>query len=254
MQNKKNKRQHTENHRRQVRFEDLLEDDRFDDEDFDSVTEDTLEFLSLDDDMIESYQRAHPPKNRKSAPAKARSARYEEEDYEDDYEDEDYEDADYEDDDYEDEDYEDGDYEDDDYEDDDYEDDDYEDDDYEDDDYEDEDYEYDDDDGFAARLMYFIGEMSALDVAVALLGILVLAGAIVTGGIYAHAKSVEKQVAAFADMGEEIEGISVIGESGLLAASESAKLGGMIDVEEEESEEEHRRTTTRKKMQKAVWR
>ena len=34
-------------------------------------------------------------------------------------------------------------------------------------------------------------------------------------------------------MGEEIEGVSVIGESGLLAASESAKLGGMIDVEEE---------------------
>ena len=214
MQNKKSKRQNTEKHRRPVRFEELLEDDRFDDEDFDSVTEDTLEFLSLDDDMIESYQRAHPPKNARNA-AKARAARYEEDE---DYEDEDYEDEDYEDEDYEDEDYEDEDY--------------------EDEDYEDDDYEYDDDDGFAARLMYFIGEMNALDVAVALLGILVLAGAIVTGGIYAHAKSVEKQVAAFADMGEEIEGISVIGESGLLAASESAKLGGMIDVEEEETEQE----------------
>ena len=229
MQNKKNRRQNTENHRRPVRFEDLLEDDRFDDEDADSVTEDTLEFLSLDDDMIESYQRAHPPKSRKSAAVKSRPVRY------DDYEDEDYEDEDedYEDEDYEDEDYED---EDEDYEDEDYEDEDYEDEDYE--DYEDEDYEYDDDDGFAARLMYFIGEMSALDVAVALLGILVLAGAIATGGIYLHAKSVEKQVAAFADMGEEIEGISVIGESGLLAASESAKLGGMLDVEEESEEEE----------------
>ena len=38
-------------------------------------------------------------------------------------------------------------------------------------------------------------------------------------------------------MGEEIEGISVIGESGLLAASESARLGNMIDVEEEDPED-----------------
>ena len=236
------------------------------------MTEDTLEFLSLDDEMIEAYQRAHPPKYGKSVSEKARPVRRVEEDYEDDdYEDEDYEDDDYEDEDYEDDDYEDGDYEDDDYEDGDYEDDDYEDEDYEDDDYEDEDYEdedyedddyddedyedddyddedyedggyddddYDEDDGFAARLMYFIGEMSALDVAVALLGILVLVGAIATGGIYVHAKSVEKQVETFADMGEEIEGISVIGESGLLAVSESARLGGMINVEEEESGEE----------------
>lgn len=222
MQNKKNKRHSTENRHRPVRFEELLDDDRFDDEDADSVTEDTLEFLSLDDDMIESYQRSHPTKNGKSAAVKSRTVRYEDEDYEDeDYEDEDYEDEDYEDEDYEDEDYEDEDYEDEDYE---------------------GGYEYDDDDGFAARLMYFIGEMSALDVVVALLGILVLAGAIVTGGIYVHAKSVEKQVAAFADMGEEIEGISVIGESGLLAVSESAKLGGMIDVEEVEPEEEQEET------------
>ena len=110
MQNKKNKRKHTENHHRSVRFEDLLEDDRFDDEDFDSVTEDTLEFLSLDDEMIEAYQRAHPPKYGKSVSEKARPVRRVEEDYEDDdYEDEDYEEDDYEDEDYEDDDYEDGD-------------------------------------------------------------------------------------------------------------------------------------------------
>lgn len=90
MQNKKNRRQNTEKRRRQVRFEELLEDDRFDDEDFDSVTEDTLEFLSLDDDMIEAYQRAHPPKSRNSASVKARPVRYEKEEYGDeDYEDDD---------------------------------------------------------------------------------------------------------------------------------------------------------------------
>ncbi len=259
MQNKKNKKKTMQNHRRQVRFEELLEDDRFDDEDYDTVTEDTLEFLSLDDDMIESYQKTHSAKNKNGksdSNVKARSSRYaeededyEDEDYEDedyegedyedgDYEDGDYEDGDYEDEDYEDEDYEDGDYEDEDYEDEDYEDGDYEDDDYEDEDYEDEDYEYDEDDGFAARLRYFIGEMSGLDVAVALLGVLVLAGAIVTGVIYARAKSVEKQVAAFATVGDQIEGISVIGESGLLAVAESARLGSMIDVEEPEEEEQ----------------
>ncbi len=213
--------------KKKTHFEDLLEDDRFDDEDADSVTEDTLEFLSLDDDMIESYQKAHAPKSKTASAKKSRPERYVEVyDEEDDYEEDDYEEDDYEDD-----------YEEDDYEDDDYEEDDYEDDDYEDDDYEDDDYEYDDEDGFAARLMYFIGEMSMLDVAVAVLGILVLVGALVTGGIYVRAKSVEKQVATFASVGEEIEGINVIGESGLIAVTESARLGGMIDVPEEESGE-----------------
>ena len=128
MQNKKNRRQHTEKHRRSVRFEDLLEDDRFDDEDFDSVTDDTLEFLSLDDEMIESYQRTHPSKSGKNTSVKACPGCYEDEDYdEEDYEDEDYEDEDYDEEDYEDEDYEDEDYEDEDYEDEDCEDEDYED-------------------------------------------------------------------------------------------------------------------------------
>lgn len=245
--NKSNKKQQGDSRRRSVRFEDLLEDDRFDDEDDDNVTDDTLEFLSLDDEMIESYQRSHSKGNKKNVEKKSRVVRcdedYEDEDYE--AEDDDDEAEDYEDEDYEDEDYGDEDYEDEDYEDEDYEDEDYEDEDYEDEDYDDE-YEYDDEDGFAARLMYFIGEMTALDVAVALLGILVLVGAVVTGGIYIRARSVEKQVAAFADMGEALEGISVIGESGLLAASESAKLGGMIDVEEESEEEPEEETQEKK--------
>ncbi|MFG6334634.1 MAG: hypothetical protein K1W20_04050, partial [Lachnospiraceae bacterium] len=121
------------------------------------------------------------------------------------------------------------------YEDEDYEDDDYEDEDYEDDDYDD---DYEDEDSFAARLTYFFREMNGLDMAVAVLGILVLVGACVTGGIYVHARSTAKQVATFAAVGEQIEGVSVIGESGLLAASEYARLGHMIDVEEEDSEEQ----------------
>ncbi len=385
MKNKKqNKKQvKKRENKRPVRFEELLRDDRFDDEDADSVTEDTLEFLSLDDDMIASYQKKHsekaskPIRGRKSSrteygaktsgsgrgvkvsaagaagkPAKTgkvsrhqrkyeeyeeeayyedQDDRYEdeayyEEDYEDEYyeeeadgvagyEDDDYEDEDgygeedeagYEDDDYEDEvDYEDDDYEDeagyedddyedeagyedddyedeagyedddyedeagyedDDYEDeagyedDDYEDeagyedDDYEDeagyedDDYEDeadyeDDYEDDDYDddyddEDDDDGIIERFRNFLSEMSTLDMVVAMLGVLVVAGAVITGSLYASAKFTEKQVATFAEVGDEIRGVSVIGESGLLAVSESAKLGGMIEYDEEEGLED----------------
>lgn len=285
MQNKKQNRNHTKNHgnKKRVRFEELLADDRFDDEDADSVTEDTLEFLSLDDDMIASYQKSHsakPAKKSRSAKSSgsSRSAKvsrmsvtkksekasrlrrdydeYEEEAYyEEDYEDESYyedeedyeneayyeDEEDYGDDSYEDEeDYGDDSYEDeDDYGDDSYDEEDYEDESYyEDEDYEDEDYDdYDDDDGVLARFRDFLSDMSALDMVVAMLGILVVAGAIVTGGLYLNAKSMQKQVATFAEVGGEIEGVSVIGESGLLAVSESAKVGSMLDYEEEDWEE-----------------
>lgn len=235
MQNKNSAKNHIKEHRKAVRFEELLVDDRFDDEDADSVTEDTLEFLSLDDETIESWQQTHAPA-KKAAPAAKAPVRCVEvfEDEDEDYEEEDYEDEDYEDEDYEDEDYEDEDYEDEDYEDEDY----------EDEDYEDEDYEYEDEDGFAARLRYFFGEMSGLDVAVAVMGVIVLIGAVATGGIYLHARSTQKQVEAFADVGEELEGVSVIGESGLIAVTESARLGSMIGVEETDGQETDGQETT----------
>lgn len=235
MQNKNSAKNHTKERRKAVRFEELLVDDRFDDEDADSVTEDTLEFLSLDDETIESWQQTHAPA-KKAAPAAQAPVRCVEvfEDEDEDYEEEDYEDEDYEDEDYEDEDYEDEDYEDEDYEDEDY----------EDEDYEDEDYEYEDEDGFAARLRYFFGEMSGLDVAVAVMGVIVLIGAVATGGIYLHARSTQKQVEAFADVGEELEGVSVIGESGLIAVTESARLGSMIGVEETDGQETDGQETT----------
>ena len=229
----------------------LMDEDRmFDDEDDDDVTDDTLEFLCLDDETIASYERERQKASGRNASAGRRDEYEEEEVYEDedygdedyedeDYGDEDYEDEDYEDEDYGDEDYEDEDYGDEDYEDEDYEDEDYEDEDYEDEDYEDEDYDYeDDDDGIVARFMDFVTDMSAMDVLVAMLGIVVLAGVLITGGLYINAKSVEKQVAQFASVGEEIEGVSVIGESGLIAVAESAKLGSMIDMEEEQEAEE----------------
>ncbi len=226
MNNKKhNKKRDKE---RDIRLEDLLVDENgvFDDEDADSVTEDTLEFLSLDDDMIESYNRSHGAgRNKKSVVSE--------------YEDEEYEDDEYEDDEYEDEEYEDDEYEDEEYEDDEYEDDEYEDDEYED---EDDEYEYDayEEEGVIVRFKNFLANMSTIDMVVAMLGIVVLAGVLVTGGLYVNAKMTEKQVETFASIGEEIEGISVIGEGGLIAVSESVKLADMIAVEEEQEQLEEK--------------
>lgn len=304
MQNGKNDTKNNIKRKREYRKEIALdeflvgENGVFDDEDDDNVTDDTLEFLCLDDETIEAYQRRN---SRKKVQGKTSAGRYveaayeneadddeayeddevynddeaygddeeydeevyaeyeEDEDYEDTGydEDEDYEEAgydgdeDYEDDGYdEDEDYEDAGYdEDEDYEDAGYdEDEDYEDDEYDEDDDdedyedagydEDEDYEdeYDDDDSVIVRFRRFLEDMSTLDMVVAMLGIVVLAGVIVTGALYANAKSMEKQVEAFATVGEEMEGISVIGESGLVAVTESARLAGMIDPEEETEE------------------
>ena len=219
MQNKKHSRKREEE--RDLRLEDLLVDEEgvFDEEDEDSVTEDTLEFLSLNDDMIEEYNRNHESMKHKAGAVSAYR------NHEDEYEDEDYE----EDDEYEDEDCE----EDDEYEDEDYE----EDDEYEDEDYEEDDeYEYDayEEDGVIVRFKHFLAHMSTLDMVVAILGIIVLAGVFVTGGLYANARMMEKQVEAFASVGQEIEGISVIGEGGLIAVSESAKLADMMVEEEKE--------------------
>ena len=193
-----------------LRLDEFLAEDRFDEEDEDSVTDDTLEFLQLDDETIETYG-----KKQQSAPLSSAtsSSRYEE--------DEEYEDDEYED---EDEDYEDEEYEDEDAE-------------YEDDEYEDEEYDYDDErGGVIVQFKRFLAEMSTMDMVVAMLGVVVVAGALLSGILYANAKSIEKQVASFASVGEEVEGISVIGEGGLLAVSESAKLSGMVEVEEKPEE------------------
>ena len=279
MQRRKNNRKSNgkktarKTNRRDIFAEDFFreEDGDFDEEDMDNVTDDTLEFLSLDDEMIEDYNRAHKRKEsgRKASASKAsgKGKVYEEieeiyedeeeyaavyEDEEDDgYDGEEYEEE--EDDGYGDEEY---DEEDDGYGDEEYdeEDDGYdeeydeEDEEYddEDDEYEygeyddDEDYEYDEEerDGVIVRIRDFMTHMSTLDVVVAMLGIVVLAGVFLSGGLYLNARSVARQVDAFASVGEELAGISVIGESGLVAVSESAKLSNMIDLEEETPEEE----------------
>lgn len=199
-------------------FEELLDDERFDEEDEDSVTDVTLEFLCLDDEMAESRQdqRGAASDQRK---ASARQYEDEDEDYGDDRED-------YEDDEDDEEDYEDDYYEDEE---------DYD----EDEDYDDEEeYDYDDGrGGLLVRFKRYLTQISTLDMIVAMLGLVVIAGAVVSGSLYVNAKSVARQVETFASVGEQVEGISVIGESGLVAVSESARLASMIDMEETEEGE-----------------
>ncbi len=246
--------------RKVVRLEEFLEEDdnRFDEEDEDTVTDDTLEFLSLDDEAIRTYQqkeaRKKPAGKRRLEKAYKEQRAYAQDDYEDgDYEEDAYED-DYEDDDYEEDacedDYEDDDYEEnayeDDYEDGDYEDGDYEEDAYEDDyedyaDYEEDEYEYEDYDereSFGSRVSYFITHLSTLDMVVAMLGILVLIGGCVTGGIFVHAKNLEKQVSAFAEVGSELAGVQVVGESGLDAVDQAARAIQPEETQEPESDQQ----------------
>ena len=138
-------------------------------------------------------------------------------------------------------------YEDEDFEMEDYDD---EDDDY---DYEEEYDEYDDDfDGVIGKIRYFMAEMSALDMIVAMLGIVVLVGVIATGALYVNARTIEEQVAEFATVGEEIEGISVIGESGLIAVTESARLSGMVDLAPEEEAPQEDKPQEEKKDEKTT--
>ena len=251
--------------RKVVRLEEFLEEDdnRFDEEDEDTVTDDTLEFLSLDDEAIRTYQqkeaRKKPAGKRRLEKAYKEQRAYAQDDYEDgDYEDDDYEEDAYEDD-YEDDDYEEDAYEDD-YEDDDYEEDAYEDDyedyaDYEEDDYGDDDYEYEDYDGresFGSRVSYFITHLSTLDMVVAMLGILVLIGGCVTGGIFVHAKNLEKQVSTFAEVGSELAGVQVVGESGLDAVEQAVRAIQPEETQEAESDPQQSDVAEKDKDKKTV--
>ena len=66
-----------------------------------------------------------------------------------------------------------------------------------------------------------VSEMSAGDGIIVSTGVLVLVLAIITGNIYVSAKTVDNQVAAFAEIGEELGAVSVMGESGLIAVTDA---------------------------------
>ena len=205
--------------------------------------------------MEKLFQRRHKNRHKKNEPAKLEWMDFDEEEYDDDeeyYEDDEAEDEEeyYEDDEAEDEDeyYEDDEVEDDEYyEDDEAEDEDeyYEDDEAEDDEEYDEDEYYEDEEeeriptGFKG-VLYRLTHLPPVDYIVALTGGLVLALVIFTGSMYLGAKDNEKQVAAFSEVGTDLEGVSVIGEQGLLAIADAqaAKLMTAQIVEEETWEQQ----------------
>ena len=76
-------------------------------------------------------------------------------------------------------------------------------------------------DGIWGKLWNKLKEMDNVDRMVAATGTLVLLIATITGTVYVNAKAADKQVAAFTEIGLEMEGIEVIGESGLLAVADA---------------------------------
>lgn len=224
--------------------------------------DETLEFIALDDEFLNTVLKENHSGSQKNN--QYGNVEYEEADIEDavDYEEDDYiegcEEADdiedyeaddieeYDGEDEDDEDIEfldvDSDYEEDYDEEDDIEDYDEDDDDEIEDYDEDEEGEYIEEDEesrpqkFIPRVIYFVRNMSPIDRIVAVFGFFIIIFAAITGTLYADAKTTSKQVEAFAEIGSDIEGIGIIGESGLIAVSnaESARLSQMLESDEEE--------------------
>ena len=113
------------------------------------------------------------------------------------------------------------------------------------DDDEEEEEEYEEESAFAffENLAGWFGRWTVLDKVVAVVGVLVLAVAIVTVGVYAGDRGVNKQLEAFAPVGEQLETIGVAGQDKLLAVAdakkamlEAAKLEAELNQEYEENE------------------
>ncbi len=99
------------------------------------------------------------------------------------------------------------------------------------------------------KSVFFLNRMSLVDRITMFTGIIVLIMAAAAGYLYINAKADEKQIAAFAEVGEGIEGIPVIGESGLLAIADAqaAKLmAAEMEEAQEEAEEEERKDNNNK--------
>ena len=65
--------------------------------------------------------------------------------------------------------------------------------------------------------------MGTMDRIITSTGAAVLVLALVTGGIYGSARLIDKQVSSFASVGRQLDGITLIGEAGLLAVADAEK-------------------------------
>ena len=91
-----------------------------------------------------------------------------------------------------------------------------------------------------SRIISFLSNMSGMDRLIAATGALVLVFALVAGSMFVSAKVGESQVAAFAELGTELDDVEIIGESGLIALADSklAKQEAAALAEAEEETEE----------------
>ena len=112
-----------------------------------------------------------------------------------------------------------------------------------------EDYDEDDDEDFVAyrRKKGIAGAVLAfrnqplIDKVIAFTGVAVLIFAVLTGTIFIAARNEDKAAAAFVDVGASLEGVTIIGESGLLAVADAqlaketaAEIEEEVQVVEEE--------------------
>ena len=112
---------------------------------------------------------------------------------------------------------------------------------------EDENKEYeeeDEDEGFTffGNLAAWFSQWTVMDKVIAVTGVLVLAMAIVTAGAYAGNRGVNKQIEAFAPVGEQLETIGITGQDKLLAVADAKKaMLGLVSLNSfvgEEGDEE----------------
>lgn len=111
---------------------------------------------------------------------------------------------------------------------------------------EDEEEEYEEEDGgltFFGNLASWFSQWTVMDKLIAVTGVLVLVLAIATAGLFAADRGVNKQIAAFAPVGEQLETIGVTGKDKLLAVAdakkamlEAAKLEAELNQEYEEND------------------
>ena len=94
--------------------------------------------------------------------------------------------------------------------------------------------------GFMAGLLDRLIHMDTMDKIIASLGCVVLVLAIVALSIFSAYRSAEGQLAAFAEAGKNIDDITLIGESGLLAVTDAtmARIDALNEVEDDEEEDD----------------
>jgi len=77
--------------------------------------------------------------------------------------------------------------------------------------------------GIFSRLADFLSGLNTMDYLIAGTGVLVLIFAIAAGSMFIGSRISAGQVEAFAELGSDLEGMDIIGESGLLAVADAAK-------------------------------